>query len=261
MSKVILPHEAVAVHERILRWSDELRSSKFTGAIRVSTPEQADYDYVSRSLDAQAEEIATFKNEYYLDFDGTPHGFGSRHHPFFYEYTHTATESGKSWGPDVTSAINHAAETNRILVCCGLDRFSRQSLSSIISRLVEADIRLLVLHLGRPVDPDEIISGEHQSLEKSRNTKRGLRFKRKHDIGTPSGRPKREADPDTIDYALQLQWEGKSLSKIAASLNDRQLPPGGWNVSNVRRMLKEAEANRFKKAKDSEPTSTTTETE
>ncbi len=238
-----LPDKFATV-ERFLRWSDECRSLAFTGIIRVSTSEQA--DYLSRSLEAQADEIAEFRSKFDLDFDGTPTGFNSKNHPYRFQFTHTATESGLCWGPDVTVAIEHASETGRVLVCCGLDRFSKQPLSEVTAKLTKHGIHLLVLDLGNPVDPADILTGRHFSTGRekgkpNRNSLRGIRYKRKHGLGTPCGRPPKAGTSkearETVEYAYLLHCEGKSLSEIAYLLNLRQRPPGGWNKMAVKRML------------------------
>lgn len=212
-------------------WSDEYLSARFTGFIRVSSPKQVDIIFGGKSLEAQHEEIIAFKRKYNLDFDDPSRSCYLRFSSVF-----STIESGKFWGPVAMKAMNHVQLESRILVCCGLDRFSRQKLTVIESKLNELGIELLVLDLGRVVDPIEIWSGAHstKNAERSRATKRSLIYKSKHDIGKPPGRP-RVIDEETSSMIKKLRVEGMTIRKIMDVLNQDRCQSRPLTKSTVSR--------------------------
>lgn len=235
LDKRILP-EFTDTDHRFLSWSKDCLHYRYTGLVRVSTYKQADEDY---SLWAQAEEIATFKTRFSLDFDGERRFPAMGHHSYGFPYVHVAIERAWNWGPEVLNTIDHAAKTQRILVVCGLDRLSRQSVDKITAKLIEKNIWLLVLDLGRPVEPEEILYGTHHTEEalSRRNSVRAAEYRERHGIGKRRGRPRKlrdtPEDEKTRRLIVMLFTCGDSLRRIASKLNRLQRPPGKWNHKQI----------------------------
>lgn len=237
MLEVILRTTGVSTKSRFLRWTDECCRCFFTALIRVSTAKQADK---RNSLAAQAHEIQGFMSRNSLNFD-REFGYCPRDgFPYTFPYAYTAIEQAWTWDWQVLGAIRHARDTQRVLVVPGLDRFSRiESVDAIHAKLVEQDICLLVLDLGRPVAPEEIWSGEHQRKAPSRNSNRAATFLESKGW-KKRGRPRKlkSSPDDEVTRKLIMSYHSKGLSYrgIAKKLNVQQ-SLGKWSHKQVIREL------------------------
>jgi len=192
---------------------------RVTGICRVSSRAQKARGY---SLEGQEVEIRDYVKGQSFELDGLFDTVGS----------------GDSWGR-VREALDYAEKNGNAIVIPGWDRFSRQRAVRVAEECKRRQIRLIVLDDGCEVDPGEIASGVHQRSERSRNTKRGIKTRRR---SNPKWGRRSLAD-DPHKWKLRQRIDELSDKQFKAGKIKETLILEGWELApdekTIRKYLRE----------------------